>query len=155
MPKKPTDHLDALSELTRKERRLLLAVSAIGIIVKLTGLVPKKIVALGIEFSETDRVLLLRCLAGIIGYFLVSFLIYAIDDLIAVRHSRYKLFFDRIKNDSDLERSKARLFERVKRTKRFRFIMFTHKSMRWIRDPFDFGFPLLVAGAALFLLLQG
>ena len=74
---------DPLSEVTRKERRNLLAVSVIGIVIDKIGLVPTKITALGIEFSQSDKSGLLAVLAVIIFYFLLAFLIYCISDLAA------------------------------------------------------------------------
>ncbi len=76
---------DPLREETRKERRNLLGTSAVGIVMVKTGLIPTKISALGIEFSDTNRVTLLRILAGITVYFLVAFIIYAISDFWAYR----------------------------------------------------------------------
>jgi hypothetical protein len=69
-----------LTEETRKERRNLLAVSALGIVMMKTGLIPAKISALGIEFSHTDQTSLLRIVAAITGYFLTAFIVYALSD---------------------------------------------------------------------------
>lgn len=76
---------DPLSEVTRTERKLLLAVSALGILIVKTGLVPSKISALGIEFAQTDQRALLRAIGAIVLYFLFAFLVYAISDLMAWR----------------------------------------------------------------------
>jgi hypothetical protein len=78
---------DPLSEVTRNERKTLLGLSAIGIVVAKTGLVPTKISALGIEFDARDQTALLRILAGIIAYFVAAFLVYAIPELLAWRVS--------------------------------------------------------------------
>src|SRR5436305_2954409 len=64
---------DPLSEVTRKERRTLLGVAALGIVVAKAGIVPSRISALGVEFGKTDQATLLRMLALIIGYFLLAF----------------------------------------------------------------------------------
>ena len=61
---------DPLSKETRLERRNLLGASAIGIVIVKTGLVPSKISALGIEFSQTDQRSLLLAIAAVISYFL-------------------------------------------------------------------------------------
>src|SRR5437870_1539440 len=50
---------DPLSEVNRKERRSLLGVSAIAILIGKTGLVPTKIENLGITFTEPGRAALL------------------------------------------------------------------------------------------------
>ena len=78
---------DPLSEVTRTERRTLLGVSAVGIVIAQSGLVPSKISALGIEFDRTDQSALLKMLAVIVVYFLVAFLIYATSDFVAWRTS--------------------------------------------------------------------
>lgn len=80
---------DPLSEVTRKERRTLLGVSAIGILMVETGLVPTKISALGIEFSLAERAALLKALAAVVIYFLAAFFLYAGSDFLAWRLSLY------------------------------------------------------------------
>lgn len=74
---------DPLSEVTRAERKTLLLVSAIGIVMELTGLVPSKITTFGVEFSEADQNLLLGLFGGVVIYFLVAFLVYAWSDFLA------------------------------------------------------------------------
>src|SRR6267142_5712600 len=88
MPTPTSDEIrvsDPLSPVTRSERRTLLAVSAIGIIIVKAGFVPTKISALGIEFSETNQVILVRTIAAVILYFLIAFVIYGITDFTASR----------------------------------------------------------------------
>lgn len=77
------DVYDPLSEVTRKERRLLLGMSTIGIAIVRTGLLPTKISALGIEFGAADQRSLLNILAVITAYFLVAFVVYAASDWVA------------------------------------------------------------------------
>ena len=76
---------DPLTEVTRKERRLLLGMCVLGIVLVKTGLVPTKISAFGIEFSHTDQKSILIILAFVVSYFLVAFIIYGISDFIAWR----------------------------------------------------------------------
>ncbi|MGZ8379048.1 MAG: hypothetical protein ACXW0Z_17615 [Gemmatirosa sp.] len=80
---------DPLTAVTRAERKALLGTSAIGLVVVWTGLVPSKISALGVDFSATDQRALLRALAAIIGYFLVAFLSYSANDIVAWRTAFY------------------------------------------------------------------
>ena len=63
---------DLLSDLTRKQRRNLLLVSAIGIAIVHSSLVPTKISALGIEFSQTETSLLLSLIAFVVLYFFIT-----------------------------------------------------------------------------------
>jgi len=46
--------IDPLSEVTRRERRALLGVSALSIAMSITHLIPTKISALGVEFPPTE-----------------------------------------------------------------------------------------------------
>ncbi len=71
---------DPLNQVTRTERRNLLGVSALGIVIVKTGLLPTQISALGIQFSQTDRVALLHSIAIVDIYFLIAFLLYAVSD---------------------------------------------------------------------------
>lgn len=80
-----------LSETTRKERRALLLVSTVAIAVAKTGLVPKRVPALGIEFSPTESSALLILLSLVIAYFLVAFVVYALADIALWRASYHRL----------------------------------------------------------------
>jgi hypothetical protein len=72
--------VDPLSEVTRKERRNLLIFSVLSYAIFKTGLIPTKITALGVEFSSTDQTALLRVLAGLVAYFLLTFVVYGASD---------------------------------------------------------------------------
>lgn len=74
---------DPLDEVTRRERRSLLGVSVIGIVLVKTGLVPSKITALGIEFSPADQRSLLLVFSLIVFYFLAAFIVYGVSDYLA------------------------------------------------------------------------
>lgn len=80
---------DPLSAETRKERRNLLFVSAMGLTMVYTGLVPTKISALGVEFDKTDQDVILRVLAAVIFYFLMAFIFYALSDFWSFRIETY------------------------------------------------------------------
>jgi biopolymer transport protein ExbB/TolQ len=72
---------DPLSEVTRAERKALLASCVIGLAISVGGLVPEKIETFGIEVSATQEQNLLQILAGVITYYLIGFSIYAWSDL--------------------------------------------------------------------------
>lgn len=74
---------DPLSEITRKERRTLLAVSIIGISLIKAGLVPTKITALGIDFDKTNQKAFMLIFLSIVIYFFFAFLLYAAADFLA------------------------------------------------------------------------
>jgi hypothetical protein len=71
---------DPLSEVTRKTRLYLLAVSLIGVAMVTTGLVPTKIATFGIELEQPNRSALLILIALVNLYFLAAFIIYAVSD---------------------------------------------------------------------------
>lgn len=73
---------DPLSEVTRKERRMLLGISALGIVIVKSGLVPAKVSALGIEFTQTNQQALIFALGAVVAYFFAAFVIYAASDLV-------------------------------------------------------------------------
>jgi hypothetical protein len=97
---------DPLSKVARAERRTLLGVSTIGIVIAKSGLVPAKITALGIEFDQADQSLLLKMLAWIVVYFLFAFVIYALSDFfawrIAFKRASSLQHMGRLKGDAQL-----------------------------------------------------
>jgi hypothetical protein len=60
-----------------------LAASAIGIVIVKAGLIPTKISALGVDFSQADQRTLLWVLLGVVAYFLVMFVVYALSDIMS------------------------------------------------------------------------
>jgi len=75
-----------LCRLTRrKQKRNVLAVSVLSILIVDAGLVPQRISALGVEFSQTDKATILRILFAANVYFAFAFLIYALADFSAWR----------------------------------------------------------------------
>jgi hypothetical protein len=71
---------DEFTENTRKERRALLGLSVVAIVVAQGGVLPTEFTTLGLKFSETDQRVLLKVLALVQGYFLVAFMAYAASD---------------------------------------------------------------------------
>ncbi|MCX6120985.1 MAG: hypothetical protein NTX44_05155 [Ignavibacteriales bacterium] len=76
---------DPLSEVTRKERRSLLGVSILGLLVVKIGILPEEITALGIKFTVNEQSGLITLFVLIILFYLIAFLIYALSDFIAWR----------------------------------------------------------------------
>jgi hypothetical protein len=74
---------DPYSETTRKQRRALVAASAVGIVLSATGPVPKEMAVLGLKFDEADLPRLLWLLAALIVYFAIGFLTALWPDVIA------------------------------------------------------------------------
>lgn len=76
---------DPLSEVTRKERKALLAVSLLGLVIANTGLLPTEIDALGVKFSASDQKGILYVLVLVTAYFAIAFALYVASDFIAWR----------------------------------------------------------------------
>jgi hypothetical protein len=144
---------DPLTEVTRKERRLLLGISAIGIVIVKTGLVPSKLSALGIEFGAADQQALITCLGVVVVYFFVSFLIYAASDLAAWRVAFHKTTYDlvlRSSQESEEERKRRRDLEAYR--SRLGSWVRVSKPMAFLRAVFEFGVPIIIGLYAMALL---
>src|SRR5439155_3641993 len=76
-----------LSDVARKERRSLLGVGVIAILVGKTGLVPAKIENLGVTFTAPEREALLWVLMTIVVYYALAFAFYATSDFLTYRHA--------------------------------------------------------------------
>lgn len=74
---------DPFGEVTRKERRALLALSLVGIFIGWTGVMPKHIQSFGLTFNADHQTVALYLLAAVIVYFLCAFLCYSILDYVA------------------------------------------------------------------------
>ena len=74
---------DPLGEVARKERRSLLGISAIAILVGWTGLVPEKIENFGIIFAAPERRALLWVFVAVVVYYTVAFIVYAFSDFLS------------------------------------------------------------------------
>jgi hypothetical protein len=172
---------DPLSEVTRGERKTLLLVSAIGIVMERTGLIPTKITTFGIEFSEADRTLLLRLFALVVAYFLVAFVVYGSADALAWIRDVRELSFARIarkleERRNELEATQAGLafepMDSASQADRLRELRRVKEQLREIEDvrregiggvltgpvalsrmAFEFIFPIAVAVIAIVLLV--
>ena len=155
---------DPLTDVTRKERRSLLGVSALGIVMVKTGLVPSKISALGIDFSPTDQKTILRAVAVVVGYFLVAFLLYAASDFFAwryalrsaVREAVIKREEEELKGTEDWNRRVANRVDEVLRQqfgRELEYWGFGIKPVSTLRATFEFILPVLVGTYAIYCLL--
>jgi hypothetical protein len=142
---------DPLSDVTRTERRNLLGVSAIGIVIAKSGLVPSKITALGIECGPSDQRALLKMFTAIVLYFLLAFVIYAISDLVAWRTSFHQAVFEWRKRRELLKDDERSAEDRM-------FREFLSRGQLWsrvtrpvslLRAIFDFAVPVLIAAYAV------
>ena len=149
---------DPLSDVTRKERRTLLGVSALGIVIVKSGLVPSKISALGIEFNQADQQALLRALAAVTVYFLAAFFIYGTSDLVAWRMAFYSALRDWARARSLLKEEEARAereaFDRIREQEGRGLIFWSGMAgpMTVIRAVFEFIVPMVIGLYAVVIL---
>ena len=148
---------DPLSEVTRKERRTLLASSMIGIIIVKIGLVPTKITALGIEFAETNQEALLSILGLIVLYFVSAFLIYSSADFLAWRKFIRKRAIDRelerfeqLRVDPESMDAQRNVAQRFSGSGMYLYSLTRPVSL--LRAAFEFVLPLIVGMYASYIL---
>jgi hypothetical protein len=155
---------DPLSKVTRTERRSLLGISMIGITLVKTGLVPSKIAALGIEFTQTDQTSLLWIIALVTCYFLIAFTIYAASDFVTWRIaflSSMKTIRSNIKawkEEADLkdEHLEAAVIysKNAKPKSSDRIIFQLSGPLSIMRALFEFLLPIMVGLYAIYILLR-
>ena len=145
--KQPADVLasDPLSDIARKERRALVAVSALGLIIAKSGLIPLRISALGIEFDPTDQDVLVNAVAFAVLYFLVGFMIYGSQDFAA---SRLALF----RSIDEARRQEQQAQDNVVRRKKL-FWIGAIRTAAIARSILEFAVPLILAIYALCVLV--
>jgi hypothetical protein len=81
---------DPLGDVARKERRSLLGISAIAILVGWTGLVPAKIQNFGITFAPPERQALLWVFSAVVWYYLFAFAIYSLSDILSYGYAVHR-----------------------------------------------------------------
>lgn len=156
---------DPLSRITRNERRVLLIVSAIGIIMVKTGLTPSKISAFGIEFNSIDQASILFTVAALNFYFLIAFFIYAISDYHAWRMKFYAankemIGHQTVQDTKNLLRKELDINKRAEQELRkrypFRKLLLDISNLIWeTRAFFEFLIPILIAIYAIYVLVIG
>jgi hypothetical protein len=144
---------DPLSDVTRAERKTLLGLSAVGLVIARSGLVPSRISALGIEFDRADQSALLGMLAAVVVYFLVAFVIYATSDLVAWRIAFRNAVLTSQREyaaQTDDQRAAEDLLRRRLRTGHW--WAGASRSVSVIRAMFEFVVPLIVGVFAVYSL---
>jgi hypothetical protein len=161
---------DALSEITRSERKFLILVSAVGLTVLHVGLVPTRIDALGIEFSQIDQKTLLRALAAAVLYFLVGFIVYGLSDFVAWRRdlhmARRDTKLDQLRKNKEYEEVSPRQpapsptapFVGLEPFRRWEYesrsLLRSEFPVSLLRAMFDFLLPIVVGVVASIQLLS-
>lgn len=140
---------DPLSDVTRKERRFLLALSMLGIILIKAGMIPTKLTTLGLEFCEADQNTLLVIMGFVNLYVLAAFIIYASSDFLAWRLAFNKLSREVMKQKHDEKRKATYIDDTMDgidahfEKKTSLMIMMT-RPISVIRALFEFVLPVVV-----------
>ncbi len=152
--------VDPLSEVSRRTRKYLLAVSGLGIAIVKVGIIPSKIAALGIALDNSNQDAFIITVTALVTYFILAFTIYAWSDFVAWR--------------TDVQRFYARNTERIfkamepgnlKAKSTFsKEIDEARSGVRFwngiafptsiVRSVFEFIFPLVVSAYAVYVLLK-
>ena len=150
---------DPLSEVTRKERRMLLGIGVLAVFVAKTGLIPSKISALGVDLEKSNQQAFLIVLAAVVSYFVLAFTIYGLADFLAWRLTYGRAiaaageeWHDRAKNRMSSSTNSPPTF--YPNTLMSRSIPYLATSVSLLRALFEFLLPVLVGAYAIFALLS-
>jgi Ca2+/Na+ antiporter len=153
--------VDPLSEVTRKERRMLLGLSMLGIFFVKAGILPTKISALGVDLATNDQGAFLFLTSLVLLYFTVAFFIYAMSDFIVWRKSLTELYlleYRQYMQERDYRpqsADEAELEEEETRAhKRNAIWLSLTKPMSIFRAIFEFALPLFVGLYSIFIMVQ-
>lgn len=146
----------SLSEQTKKERKFLLISSAVGYFIALTGSVPTKLTALGIEFSAKEQGAFIFTIVGVISYFLLAFLIYGWSDFLKWRIT-YQEFLESTVRDmlnwSQEDQQEYDSDEVYIHINRLKWAYKIRKPTILLTVLFEYALPLIVASFSIFILV--
>jgi hypothetical protein len=139
---------------------MLLAVSAIGVVIARTGLVPKQISALGITFPEANRGTFVQIYILVVAYFIVGFVIYAAADLVAwrVEYNYIVREWQIAKAAETMEQTYARnqVEQDLMHAPWLGYRLWWHlsKPVALIRAIFEYALPVIVGSYAIMTLIR-
>lgn len=120
---------DPLAEETRRVRKTLLTWCLVAVAITLGHLFPSEVTALGLKVTTANQSVLSALIAAVIGYLLVTFLVYGISDF-----ARWYLNYRSTVWEEDVEHYenyKKELLERTKLSPEDREFMEEHASSLW------------------------
>lgn len=137
---------DPLGEVARKERRSLLGISAVAILVGWADLVPQKFENLGITFTVPQQRAFLWVSFGVVVYYTLAFRVYAIPDVMRFRYALYQKVAE-LRNPAPGGANEPPL----RADQVWGWVRYVSR-VSMVRLVFDFIVPLLIAGFALLVL---
>ena len=153
---RPSDFLgDPLSDISRRERRNLVASSATAILIAHTGLVPTRISALGIELSPPAQSSFLVILGAVVAYFTAAFVIYGFSDLLVWRH-KYQDYLEKVEITSQnwTQEDQVNYDELQQHVPSIAWLYRISKPAAYFRIGFEFALPLLIGLYAIYALIS-
>ena len=154
--------VDPLSEVTRKERRMLLGLSMLGVFFTQGGALPTRITTLGVELNAGDQQAFLSILAVGLVYFLSAFFLYAVSDFIVWRRKiteehlvEAKKSFDEYMFGEPQDQHQAELHSMEARIwRKYRLWAILTKPTSILRAGFEFILPLAVGIYSIVTVLE-
>jgi hypothetical protein len=149
---------DPLSEVTRRERRMLLGVSVLSIFIAKTGLVPEKISALGVELAKTDQKAFLGIMVFVVLYFVTAFIVYGLTDFLAWMLSynlgaKAALQMSIGQVDQKIRGIEEEPIIRAPNSWFYPWLRRLTTPLSLVRAGFEFVLPLVVGGYAVYILM--
>jgi hypothetical protein len=155
-PPTPADFLgDPLSDVSRRERRSLLASSTIAVLTAHAGLIPKQISALGIELTSLDRSAFLILFAAVVIYFLVAFAVYGFSAFLVWRH-KYHQYQEKAEIAAqNWTQNDQHDYDELRRyVPAIAWLYRISKAAAYFRIAFEFPLPVLIGLYAIYALLS-
>ena len=150
---------DPLSDITRKERRNLIAASFFGVLVAYGGFIPTKVTTFGIELSNLEQTTFVTLVLGVVLYFFLAFTIYGLSDFVVWRKTYLDYLRDLAVASENVSYEDAQyedyLFSGIPSAA---WIYSLSGKISYVRIGFEFGVPMaagVLSMAALFLELRG
>jgi hypothetical protein len=152
----PADFLgDPLSDVSRRERRSLLASSTIAVLTAHAGLIPRQVSALGIELTSLDRSAFLILFAAVVIYFLVAFAIYGFSDFLVWRHKYHEYQQKAEVAAQNWTQEDQHAYDELRRyVPSIAWLYRISKPAAYFRIAFEFPLPVLVGLYAIYALLS-
>ena len=151
----PSEFLtDPLSEVTRKERRNLLAASTVGILVAKAGLVPTQLSTLGIQFTPPAQQTFVALLASVVIYFILAFAFYGVADFFVWRKKYQDYLVASAIEEQNWSQEDQRNYEEIHEgVPRAVWLYSMSKPVACFRVAFEFALPVIVGVVSVILLV--
>lgn len=140
------EDIDPIGETARKQRKNLVGISLVGIIVVKIGILPSKITTFGVQFTETDQKTILLIFLLTISYFIIGFVIYIMPYLVNFRNQYIEriIFLMQYKESEERNELKDKIAISIKKT----------KCYYWVKMIYEVIFPIIIGQVALIMIFQ-